>query len=84
VLAVSDSFELSSLKYGALKEAITQHPAFQSLTEEKDYILVYFKDPVKAEELNESFFKNGIILSHLTERKRSLEQHFLELLDDNK
>ncbi len=84
VLAVSDSFELSSLKHDALKKAITQHPAFQSLTEEKDYILVYFKDPVKAEELNELFFKNGIILSHLTERKRSLEQHFLELLDDNK
>lgn len=84
VLAVSDSFELSSLKHDALKEAIKLHPAFQSLTEEKDYILVYFKDPVKAEELNELFFKNGIILSHLTERKRSLEQHFLELLDDNK
>ncbi len=83
VLAISDSFELSSLNNDALKQAISLHPAFKSLIPDNGKILVYFKDEVKPEELNQYFFSNGIILSHLTERKRSLEQHFLELLDDN-
>ncbi|MEI7498807.1 MAG: ATP-binding cassette domain-containing protein [Bacteroidota bacterium] len=83
VLAISDSFELSSLNHEILKQAIKLHPAFQSLTSDQDKILVYFKDVVKAEELNQFFIQKGIILSHLSERKRSLEQHFLELLDEN-
>jgi ABC-2 type transport system ATP-binding protein len=84
VLAISDSFELSSHDLEGLKKVVAQHPAFQSITPSSDQILVYFKDEVKAEELNQFFFLKGIILSHLSERKRSLEQHFLELLDDNK
>ena len=45
---------------------------------------VYFKDTVKPGELNRYFFTQGIELTHLAERKRSLEQHFLELLDNQK
>lgn len=84
VLAISDSFELSSRDIEALKKIAAQHPAYQSQVPDNGNILVYFKDVVKAEELNQFFYQNGIILSHLSERKRTLEQHFLELLDDNK
>ncbi len=84
VLAISDSFELSSIDLDALKKIAAQHPSYQSLVSDNGNILVYFKDVVKAEELNQFFYLNGIILSHLSERKRTLEQHFLELLEDNK
>jgi ABC-2 type transport system ATP-binding protein len=84
VLAISDCFELSYHDLDMLKQTAAVHPAFQSFSPGSDKILVYFKDEVKAEELNQFFFMHGIFLSHLTERKRSLEQHFLELLEDNK
>lgn len=84
VLAISDSFELSASDIQLLTNAIKLHPAFQSLTPGNDNIQVYFKDTVKPGELNRYFFTQGIELTHLAERKRSLEQHFLELLDNQK
>jgi ABC-2 type transport system ATP-binding protein len=84
VLAISDSYELSAVNLEALAGAIKSHSAFQSMTPGIDKIQVYFKDEINPEELNRFFYQQGIILTHLTERKRSLEQHFLELLDNNK
>jgi len=37
---------------------------------------------VNTEGINVFFYQKGIVLSHLSEKKRSLEQHFLELLQD--
>ncbi len=84
VLAISDSFELAAMNPELLSAAVRSHPAFQSLTPGAESIQVYFKDIVNPEELNRFFFQQGITLTHLSERKRSLEQHFLELLDNNK
>lgn len=84
VLAISDSFELSAINIGQLIETVKTHPLFQSMATGIEKIQVYFKDEVKPEELNQFFFQRGVILTHLSERKRSLEQHFLELLDNNK
>lgn len=84
VLAVSDSFELSALNIELLKQTVALHPAFVSLIPIGEKILVYFKEDIQPAELNQFFFQKDVILSHLSERKRSLEQHFLELLDDNK
>jgi ABC-2 type transport system ATP-binding protein len=83
VLAISDSFELGARDIGQLKTAVTTHPSFVSLTPGSDSIQVYFKDEINPENLNRFFFEQGIVLTHLTERKRSLEQHFLALLDNN-
>ncbi|MCX6305584.1 MAG: ATP-binding cassette domain-containing protein [Bacteroidetes bacterium] len=84
VLAISDSYELSAGNLELLTNSVKQHPAFQSVVPGGDKIQVYFKDAVDPEELNLFFFHQGITLTHLSERKRSLEQHFLELLDNNK
>ncbi len=84
VLAISDSFELSAVNIDLLTKAVAAHPVFQSLISKDEIIQVYFKETVNPEELNRFFFSQGITLTHLTERKRSLEQHFLELLDNNK
>jgi ABC-2 type transport system ATP-binding protein len=84
VLAISDSYELSAENIEQLTMIVRTHPSFSSVTPGIEKIQVYFKEIVNPEEINLFFFKQGVILTHLSERKRSLEQHFLELLDQNK
>jgi len=83
VLAISDSFELSAVDQEALVHAVKSYTGFQSMTPAGEKILVYFSDTVNPGELNQYLFSQGVTLTHLSERKRSLEQHFLELLHDN-
>lgn len=83
VLAISDSFELGSQDIKALSEAIQKHPAFGSFTERDECLLCYFRETVSPGSINEFLFAQGVTLTHLAERKRTLEQHFLELLHDN-
>jgi ABC-2 type transport system ATP-binding protein len=82
VLAVSDSFELWADEPDKLIMAISSHPLYQSLSKNGHKIQVYFKGEVQPGELNLFLFNKGITLTHLAERKRTLEQHFLELLED--
>lgn len=82
VLAISDSFELASPDSNRLVSQTKTHPLFDKLTLSGDTVQVWFKGSVDPGELNRWFFDNGITLNHLTEKKRTLEQHFLELLND--
>jgi ABC-2 type transport system ATP-binding protein len=84
VLAVSDCIELKSPDAEGLKAAISGHPMFKSMISADDKLLVYFKSDVAPQDVNHFLQQKGILLSHLSERKRSLEQHFLELLHDTK
>jgi ABC-2 type transport system ATP-binding protein len=83
VLAVSELLELASTDMLQLEKAISQHPEFNSIVRSDDRWLVYFKGKIIPAEVNEFLSKQGIVLTHLSERKRTLEQHFLELLRDN-
>ncbi len=82
VLAISDSFELAANEPDKLQSVICLHPSYLSSTRIGDKIQIYFKDAVKPGDLNTFCFNQGITLTHLAERKRSLEQHFLELLEE--
>jgi ABC-2 type transport system ATP-binding protein len=83
VLAISDSFEMSAGSMDDLEAAISTHPEFKSLTGHNNRLLVYFSGIVPPGDINRFLYEKGVILDHLTERKRTLEQHFLELLQDN-
>ncbi|MBE0647740.1 MAG: ATP-binding cassette domain-containing protein [Bacteroidales bacterium] len=83
VLAISDCIELASADNAALKAAIEAHPAFHSIIESDGILLVVFSEDVRPGAISEYLHQKNISLSHLTERKRTLEQHFLELLKDN-
>jgi ABC-2 type transport system ATP-binding protein len=83
VLAVSELLELASTDMLQLEKAISLHPDFNSIVRSDDRWLVYFKGKIIPAEVNEFLYKQGIVLTHLSERKRTLEQHFLELLRDN-
>lgn len=83
VLAVSDCIELAAGDNARLREALSTHPKFRSATQSDHLLLAYFAEDIPPAALNEYLHSRGIALSHLAERKRSLEQHFLELLQDN-
>lgn len=83
VLSVSDSFEIASPEMKKLEEVLNTHPQFNKLTTVQDIFVVTFNGTIDAAELNKFFYGKGIILSHLAEKKRTLEQHFLELLHQN-
>lgn len=83
VLAVSDCIELSSDDHKKLGEALASFPKFRSLSVTDGICLAYFTGEVLPRDINEFMHSKGIVLSHLAERKRSLEQHFLELLQEN-
>jgi ABC-2 type transport system ATP-binding protein len=84
VLSVSDSFELGSPDLAKLEQMLKNHPQLQKMASANEAFTVTFNGKVNAAELNKFFFENGVILNHLAERKRTLEQHFLQLLQENK
>ncbi|MDP4280654.1 MAG: ATP-binding cassette domain-containing protein [Bacteroidota bacterium] len=83
VLVVSDSFELASHNIPELVKILSLHPKFDRVEENTETVVAHFKEHVNPGELNSFFFEKGMTLSHLCERKRTLEQHFLELLAEN-
>ena len=82
VLAVSDSIEMASSDMPVLAAAIAEFPGFLASTAINGILQVHFDRPVVTSEINTFLYIKGIVLSHLSEKKRSLEQHFLELLQD--
>ena len=83
VLAVSDFIELSSSDMQGLIAAVREFPGFSSFNETDGLIQVHFSKVVNTAEINTFLYQKGILLSHLADKKRSLEQHLLELLQDN-
>lgn len=83
VLAVSDCIELGFDDKGKLIEALSGLPGFKSLIPSDECFLAYFSRDIPAQEINRYLHEKGIVLSHLSERKRTLEQHFLKLLQEN-
>lgn len=82
VLSVSDSVGLASEDLAGLANAIREFPGYESHEQSGELIHVRFKTEVNTAGINEFLYSRGITLSHLAQKKRSLEQHFLELLED--
>lgn len=83
VLGVSELLEIAASDMDQLRMAISLYPDFVSIFKSEEKWLVYLKDQIRPSEINEFLYKQGIVVTHLAERKRTLEQHFLELLRDN-
>ena len=72
-------FELEADDNTKLKTVLATHPAVDKLAAEENKVLVYLKTDLKASDLNQYLFQNGIALNHLVKRKNSLEEQFLAL-----
>jgi ABC-2 type transport system ATP-binding protein len=82
VLSSSPSFELASDNLDELKTALIENGSFLSVNRENDILVAVVEKEIKADELNKFLVKKGIYLTHLTQRKKSLENYFLDLLAD--
>ncbi len=83
VLAVTDSLEVSAADMDLLEKTLQTHEKFKTVTRENSKLLVTFTGSLPTDALNAWLFGKGIVATHLADRKRTLEQHFLELLQQN-
>lgn len=72
-------FELKSDNKEKLIAYIEGNPIFSKVSMQGDLITGYLKSPLSAKALNTQLHSQGIILTHLVQRKESLEEQFLEL-----
>ena len=79
MIASEGFFELQSADNEKLKAALSQHPAIDKIEDNEGRLLAYLKQPVEAAELNRYLSEKGIYLSHLVNRKNSLEEQFIQL-----
>jgi len=72
-------FELQAQNNAQLIQILTKHTAIEKCIEEEGKVLVYIKNKLEADELNQYLFENQIVLSQLIKRKHRLEEQFLQL-----
>ncbi|MFL1896104.1 ABC transporter ATP-binding protein [Aquimarina sp. 2-A2] len=72
-------FELKSSNHEMLKSWLVKKGIFSAIKEENDKLIATLKVTMSSEQLNQELFADGIILTHLVQRKESLEDQFLQL-----
>ena len=76
-------FELKCNRETELVAFIEKHPSFTNTKISNGLITAFLKEPLSSEDFNKQLFESGIILTHLVQRKESLEEQFLQLTDNN-
>ncbi len=84
VLIISDTIEISSNNFELLSMAISEFDGVISSFKEVNKMVVKVKDGITTFDLNSFLVEKGIVLSHITKRKKTLEMQFLELLETTK
>ena len=72
-------FELRTGDMDKLQQVLEDHPSIGKITQKNSTLTAFLTEPMEAESLNAYLFEQGIVLSHLTKRKESLEEQFLQL-----
>mgnify|MGYP000029429534 CR=1 FL=1 len=75
-------FELKCDDSEKLVTYLKNNPMFGEVKTEGDLITGFLKTPLSAKELNSQLHAQGIVLSHLVQRKESLEEQFLQLTNN--
>ena len=82
-LNANNSIEVSSKNMEELNDAIKEYRHIEELEEEKDMLNLKLNGASTAHDLNAYLIEKGIVLTHLAERKASLEQKFLNILEES-
>ena len=83
VLNESDTVEISSGNLEELYVTINNCDIVKSVVRQGDKLSVKLDKKASSTDLNNFLFNKGIVLSHLTIRKKTLEKYFLELLNES-
>ena len=76
-------FELKCNKQAELIAFLKNNPSFGNIKTEGDLVTAFLNTPLPSEDFNKLLFDKGIVLTHLVQRKESLEEQFLQLTDSN-
>ncbi|MFV9550521.1 ABC transporter ATP-binding protein [Algibacter sp. PT7-4] len=76
-------FELKSNKEDELIDLLENHKSFGKIKVQDHLVTAFLNEPMKSDDFNSLLFQKGIILTHLVQRKESLEEQFLQLTDNN-
>ncbi|MBS7332248.1 ABC transporter ATP-binding protein [Faecalibacter bovis] len=77
-------FILQAENQQLLTNALNQLPYFDSVIEKNKFIEAKLNQAISSAELNKILFEKGVVLSHLVQRKESLENQFFQLIQENK
>ena len=76
-------FEVKCNNQSKLVAFLENHKSFGNIKIQDDLITAFLNEPMKSDNFNKQLFEKGIILTHLVQRKESLEEQFLQLTDKN-
>jgi ABC-2 type transport system ATP-binding protein len=83
VLADEDVVEMSAASIQQLKEAVQGFNGITTITSSENFVHIYLpKDTAKLDEINSYCFSKGVTLSHLTLKRKRLEERFFELTNN--
>lgn len=75
-------FELKCNDVEALVKALESIPYFGTIKVTEKLVTAFLNEPLKSDSLNTMLFEKGIALTHLVQRKESLEEQFLTLTNN--
>jgi len=82
-LNIGKTIEIAARDMNQLGSVIRQFRHLQQINEEKDVFSIHLNGQADTYDLNEFLIEKGIILTHLSVRKSSLEQKFLKILAES-
>jgi len=82
MLASHGFFELKSSDNTKLLAFLENNNSFSKIKNENGLITAFLKEEMNSEVLNRSLMEQGIVLTHLVQRKESLEEQFLALTEN--
>ncbi|MBR9919323.1 MAG: ATP-binding cassette domain-containing protein [Bacteroidetes bacterium] len=83
ILSNNVTVEIGAADIQALKRLIQEEEELHFVSESGDRLILDAEAGFSAERINEVAFKQGIILTHLSVKQRSLESEFLEITRQN-
>src|SRR5690606_26572525 len=80
-MAQKQQVEIAADDMESLKSALEEFDHISEIKNEGDLLSIKLSNTTGTTELNRFLIEKGIVLSHLAERKSSLEQKFLKILE---
>jgi len=84
VLNPGDLIEVAADEMNILAEKLESFPGLKKIARASGLLNLTVTPEIKTGDLNQYLYEQGIVLTHLSRKKRSLESRFLELLDDER
>jgi len=75
--------EIGADDISAVELILKDFDKVEAIEKENGKVLVRLEAGMGSTDLNRYLFEKGIVLSYLATRKKTLEKHFLEMLDNS-